>query len=774
MALVGVAVLVVLRTRRPPAAAPAETTSSTALEPQPSRTVVPPGTVDLDAMLAAVALPSAVGSEPVVLDLEDGTALVLGNTSLAQSFGEIIGTAGPRLISGSRRASTAVHAGIQAAEQAGLLVRLHPDSATALKTLKPDQVKDASGYVLSTLRGKDGKYRHVLRVKDVGKLQTLSAGAAVISALAMQAQLDRIEKQLGQIQAGVSEIQRTLDSQQASNRAALDQLFAEIYRTAHHTGQLTPAQWDQIAPHIKETYALREMTVRDLQHLQRKLLALPKQAKERSAELRQLSAEFDGLVVRLDSDDRRVGQAQSLRLWHLAVQQDPSLPATLADTRAQVEQRLQSRAQLLEQVQAAATDTDVRGVQAVHTRRRREIRESAFAIGMLALERREALPAGLAMGSAGHASPEEIALSYTLTPDEALVLAVAQGWLMSRCSQDEADHADTEAFLTATARTAATLERSTLSPASLNLVEQLALRDDLERRLHLKQFATFEALARPGVATRVRSLLLLIELSGFHPWSPKDPQRPLKTARKWNEKQRQEGLRRIAVALHGVGESDADRIREQSRDSAELLFRGSMFVPVALLLVGGVGAGVLTAGLAAPAIGALVGTTVFGLSGAAAASAGLAALGGGSIAAGGLGMAGGTALISATGGLLGLGLGAGAAAGAEAAADAQARVLGRLTADVIKLHALGVVVLIEELRDVAALDAVIQGLRTRREELRRIMESRTEQPESEVEGADAQETYEEETKRFKTAEQALTRAIDDLLKRRGVLVRPGD
>lgn len=69
------------------------------------------------------------------------------------------------------------------------------------------------------------------------------------------------------------------------------------------------------------------------------------------------------------------------------------------------------------------------------------------------------------------------------------------------------------------------------------------------------------------------------------------------------------------------------------------------------------GAGALcvaTGGLAAPAIGAAVGSSVLGLSGAAATSAGLAALGGGSLAVGGLGMAGGTALIQAVAGGVGL------------------------------------------------------------------------------------------------------------------------
>jgi len=60
----------------------------------------------------------------------------------------------------------------------------------------------------------------------------------------------------------------------------------------------------------------------------------------------------------------------------------------------------------------------------------------------------------------------------------------------------------------------------------------------------------------------------------------------------------------------------------------------------------------LTAGVAAPAIGAILGSSM-GLSGAAASSAGLALLGGGSLAAGGGGVAAGTAAVIATGSVVG-------------------------------------------------------------------------------------------------------------------------
>ena len=84
-------------------------------------------------------------------------------------------------------------------------------------------------------------------------------------------------------------------------------------------------------------------------------------------------------------------------------------------------------------------------------------------------------------------------------------------------------------------------------------------------------------------------------------------------------------------------------------------------------VVGGSALAFVTGGLAAPFVGTLIGTGMLGagLTGAAATSAGLAALGGGSLAAGGGGMAAGAALVSGAAAVFGA-----AAAGAGAAATA--------------------------------------------------------------------------------------------------------
>lgn len=75
----------------------------------------------------------------------------------------------------------------------------------------------------------------------------------------------------------------------------------------------------------------------------------------------------------------------------------------------------------------------------------------------------------------------------------------------------------------------------------------------------------------------------------------------------------------------------------------------------ALKVAGLVGVGALavavTGGIAAPVVGGIIGVHIFGLSGIAAVSSGLAAIGGGSLAAGGLGTVGGSAIITTIAGL---------------------------------------------------------------------------------------------------------------------------
>lgn len=153
-----------------------------------------------------------------------------------------------------------------------------------------------------------------------------------------------------------------------------------------------------------------------------------------------------------------------------------------------------------------------------------------------------------------------------------------------------------------------------------------------------------------NVTERSHAVSMLIELMLYRPW----PDSKID----WVSKVRSRSLREAAGSLPALRDNDLDIMEREYRVLMRRLRRASVkWGRVALVSAAGLGLGVVTAGWAAPFIGAAVGGAM-GLSGAAATSAGLAALGGGSLAAGGFGVAGGTALLTGLGG----------AAGASAAA----------------------------------------------------------------------------------------------------------
>lgn len=198
------------------------------------------------------------------------------------------------------------------------------------------------------------------------------------------------------------------------------------------------------------------------------------------------------------------------------------------------------------------------------------------------------------------------------------------------------------------------------------------------------------------VARRSRALLLLIDLYGFEPW----------TEAKWEGDARKNTLTEAHNALTQLHPEDLQAVQTAYKDAVKKLSRTGAWTKYALLAGAGLSIGVLTGGLAGPALAAAYGSHVLGMSGAAAASAGMAAIGGGSLAAGGLGMAGGAAIIAGLGGAAGAGA---AVAGGELSGFTTARV----AADAIKLHVVTQLVLRDVDGNEEAAKAVIVSLRER-------------------------------------------------------------
>jgi hypothetical protein len=122
----------------------------------------------------------------------------------------------------------------------------------------------------------------------------------------------------------------------------------------------------------------------------------------------------------------------------------------------------------------------------------------------------------------------------------------------------------------------------------------------------------------------------------------------------WNDLENAENhlISRLKQKLEEANQSQQPQQQKDDNWDAGKIFK------IAAFTIGGGAVLAATGGLAAPLIGGAIGTSLLGLSGAAATSAGLAFLGGGSLAAGGFGMAGGIALVTAALGASGACMGA--------------------------------------------------------------------------------------------------------------------
>lgn len=205
----------------------------------------------------------------------------------------------------------------------------------------------------------------------------------------------------------------------------------------------------------------------------------------------------------------------------------------------------------------------------------------------------------------------------------------------------------------------------------------------------------------PKVALRSRALLMLIELVAYQPWTE---------GVTWAPRPRRDALAAVAGHLTALRASDLDAVMREFAAVSRAVARCNVrWGRVAAASAAGLALGVATMGAAAPLIGAAVGGAL-GMSGAAATSAGLAALGGGSIAAGGLGMAGGTAVLAGIGALGGVGA---AAAGSRLSGWSA----GQVVAEAITLDVVTRLVILDAEGDDEKARRVVEGLQARLDEV---------------------------------------------------------
>jgi hypothetical protein len=179
----------------------------------------------------------------------------------------------------------------------------------------------------------------------------------------------------------------------------------------------------------------------------------------------------------------------------------------------------------------------------------------------------------------------------------------------------------------------------------------------------------------------------------------------------FDEKMRTYALQNVAFHV-GLPEDSVETLKRMQRGAVKA-HRELNWKRIAILGGGGLALIAITAGAAAPFIGAAVGSAA-GLSGAAALLHGMAVLGGGSLAAGGLGMAGGFWIVTGAGALLG------AAGGSSAALLIELGAAGA-RAEIVKLQvSFAHVTLPHDSKAEAA--SIVGKLATERDEVRKSRE----------------------------------------------------
>lgn len=304
--LVAVAVAVVLARRTPSAGAG---DGATAIEP-----TAPDPDQDPDQVL-------------VVPTDRPGEVYLFGAPAELDRYGTELAAAPPQL---ARYAAT-LRAGVDAVqstmEMSGRLVLVDEKTAAALKA--GTMMRTKGGEILALSLRSDKKIATVARLKPVGGLAAAASMMNALSAMAMQAQLDRIERQLSEIWDGIDAVNRELLREWHAQGLGARDVLMEVYGTATRTGELTASNWAQIAPigHVVRTQIHGDRDRLQAAIADLEVLSTAPDVKHR---LKELDARVDAVRnthAALYDSTRTWAQFSALRLWHFTVAGDPSLEA---------------------------------------------------------------------------------------------------------------------------------------------------------------------------------------------------------------------------------------------------------------------------------------------------------------------------------------------------------------------------------------------------------------------------------------------------------------
>lgn len=322
--LLALAVVVVLvlafRARFAPGTDPtAVETASPAMRPAPGElAALEESPVELDTVMAAAgaALYIPIDSGRKYLAVAHPDARVEGRAWSVPS----------QLVGAAVAGQTGLEALVKAGQLTGRLVVVDPTTAKAIKA--GAMVTDKAGEMLGVIRGSDGLWSGLTRIKPLsgGLVKSAAAGPTMLSAIALQAQLAQVEKSISEVRDAVNAVKGYLEAAEEASVEGRRGTLATVYRTAQETSQMTQPLWDQIqdleAPLRRDVKLADRFLAEAVSELEQGAFGL---VGSRLKWLEEAGGPLAAAVAGVADARRSLVQFSMLRLWWLAVVEDPTL-----------------------------------------------------------------------------------------------------------------------------------------------------------------------------------------------------------------------------------------------------------------------------------------------------------------------------------------------------------------------------------------------------------------------------------------------------------------
>ncbi len=253
---------------------------------------------------------------------------LFGPAEELEGYGSTLATAPSQIARYAAGLRVGTEAARSFAELSGRLVLVDEKTAAAIRA--GAMMHDKAGEVLAIVKNANGKFSSIARLRSVGGLAASATSMTnALSAMALQAQLDRIERQLSALSDGIDTVNRELLREWHAQILGAQDMLREVYGTATRTGELTPANWAQIASIGQVVRAQingdRDRLVAAVEDLER--LAVARDLKQRMKDLDSRVDAVRSAHAALTESTRTWAQYSALRLWHFTVSADPTIEA---------------------------------------------------------------------------------------------------------------------------------------------------------------------------------------------------------------------------------------------------------------------------------------------------------------------------------------------------------------------------------------------------------------------------------------------------------------